>query len=193
MQDAVQRNRVSEFVTPFNKDGREFIRFAAQSLLEADPVTVTIEPKKRREKRRKVEEKSESEKPSPPPQVYTRPSIVDHYVMNLPATAIEFLDAFQGLYTGKESLFAPHTSQLLPTVHVYCFSGHSENEVDDHIDVCQRVSERIGYTITPEDRVGGSGDASIELAIHNVRLVSPNKQMFCASFRLPAEVAFRKV
>jgi tRNA (guanine37-N1)-methyltransferase len=193
MQDAVQRNRVSEFVTPFNKDGREFIRFAAQSLLEADPVTVTIEPKKRREKRRKVGENSESEKPSPPPQVYTRPSIVDHYVMNLPATAIEFLDAFQGLYTGKESLFAPHTSQLLPTVHVYCFSGHSENEVDDHIDVCQRVSERIGYTITPEDRVGGSGDASIELAIHNVRLVSPNKQMFCASFRLPAEVAFRKV
>jgi len=192
MQDAVHRNRVQDFVTPFNQDGREFIRFAAQSLLEAEPVSVTIEPKKRREKRRKVDNE-EIEKPSPPPHVYTRPSIVDHYVMNLPATAIEFLNAFQGLYTGKESLFTPHTSQLLPTVHVYCFSGHSENEIDDHIDICQRISERIGYTITPEDRVGGTGNADIELAIHNVRLVSPNKQMFCASFRLPAEVAFRKV
>jgi tRNA (guanine37-N1)-methyltransferase len=193
MQDAVQRNRVQDFVTPFNMDGREFIRHSAKSLLEAEPVTVTIEAKKRRERRRKTDDNPDAEKPSPPPQVYTRPSIVDHYVMNLPATAIEFLDAFQGLYTGKESLFAPHTEQLLPMVHVYCFSGHSENEVDDHIDVCQRVSERIGYTITPEDRVGGSGNAAIELDIYNVRLVSPNKQMFCASFRLPAEVAFRKV
>ncbi|KAJ6112146.1 tRNA (guanine(37)-N1)-methyltransferase [Penicillium sp. IBT 18751x] len=193
MQDAIQRNRVQDFVTPFNMDGREFIRYSAKALLEAEPVTVTIEGKKRREKRRKTEEKPEEEKPSPPPQVYTRPSIVDHYVMNLPATAIEFLDAFQGLYTGKEALFAPHTSQLLPMVHVYCFSGHSENEVDDHIDVCQRISERIGYTITHEDRVGGTGNATIELDIYNVRLVSPNKQMFCASFRLPAEVAFRKV
>jgi tRNA (guanine37-N1)-methyltransferase len=113
--------------------------------------------------------------------------------MNLPATAIEFLDAFPGVYAGRESLFAPHTSQRLPKVHVYCFSGHSENELDDHIDICQRISERIGYTITPEDRVGGSGNLSIELSIHNVRLVSPKKQMFCASFRLPAEVAFKKV
>jgi tRNA (guanine37-N1)-methyltransferase len=78
-------------------------------------------------------------------------------------------------------------------VHVYCFSGNSDNEVDDHIDICQRISERIGYKITIDDCVGGSGDQEVELAIHNVRLVSPKKQMFCASFRLPREVAFRKV
>lgn len=193
MQDAILRNRVQDFVTPFNQDGRDFIRCAAQSLLESDPVTVTIQPKPRRGGKRKADGSQEDQKPGPPPLQYTRPSIVDHYVMNLPATAIEFLDAFQGLYTGKESLFAPHTSQPLPMIHVYCFSGHSENEVDDHVDICQRVSERIGYPITPEDRVGGSGNAALELAIHNVRLVSPKKQMFCASFRLPPDVAFRKV
>ncbi|KAJ5692640.1 tRNA (guanine(37)-N1)-methyltransferase [Penicillium macrosclerotiorum] len=192
MQDAIPRNKVQDFVTPFNQDGRDFIKFAAKSLLETEPTKVTIRPKVSRTKRRKTDDGQESEQ-SPPVQEYIRPSIVDHYVMNLPATAIEFLDAFQGVYVGQESRFVPNTSQKLPMVHVYCFSGHSENELDDHIDICQRISERIGYTITPEDCVGGSGNPAIELAIHNVRLVSPNKQMFCASFRVPPEVAFRKV
>ncbi|KAJ5114894.1 tRNA(m(1)G37)methyltransferase [Penicillium alfredii] len=190
MQDAVSRNRVQDFVTPFNQDGREFIRSSATDLLNAPPVTVTVQPRQRKDKKSK-DKGAQGQEALPPVQKYTRPSVVDHYVMNLPATAIEFLDAFSGLYTGKESLFSPHTSQQLPMIHVYCFSGHSENELDDHVDVCQRISERIGYTITPEDRVGGSGNQEVELAIHNVRLVSPKKQMFCASFRLPREVAFR--
>ncbi|CAG7961672.1 unnamed protein product [Penicillium salamii] len=191
MQDAVVRNKVQDFVTPSNMDGREFIRTSGQKLLDAEPLTVSIGPKIRRDKKRKID--AGEEKPLPPPQTFTRPNVVDHYVMNLPATAIEFLDAFPGLYAGKEELFTPATGQKLPMIHVYCFSGHSENEVDDHIDICERVSERIGYKITVDDCVGGSGDQDIELAIHNVRLVSPKKQMFCASFRLPRDVAFRKV
>lgn len=196
MQDAVKRNKVGQFVTPFNKDGRAFIPWAAKTLLESDPVTVTIPPRQRREKKggakdTKPHPKPESPAPSQPAEVFHRPTVFDHYVMNLPATAIEFLDAFPGIYAGKESLFAPHTEQRLPMVHVYCFSGHSEDERVDHVDICQRVSERIGYTITPDDCVGGSGNPEIELSIHNVRLVSPNKQMFCASFRLPREVAFK--
>lgn len=193
MEDAVHRNKVSDFVTPFNKDGRVFIRDSAKQLLEAEPVTVTIQPKVRREKKRKADGSQEPQtQPQAPAQVYNRPSVVDHYVMNLPATAIEFLDAFQGVYAGQEALFEPQTSQKLPMVHVYCFSGHSDNELDDHVDICERISDRIGYKITPEDRVDGSGNSAIELAIFNVRLVSPKKQMFCASFRIPPEVAFRK-
>ncbi|OJJ48535.1 hypothetical protein ASPZODRAFT_158221 [Penicilliopsis zonata CBS 506.65] len=196
MVDAAERNKVSDFVTPFNRDGREFIRSSAKELLEADQVTVEIKPKFRQRKKVKTGEDTSAPvsvpENLPPAETYVRPRIFDHYVMNLPATAIEFLDAFIGVYAGKEDLFAPHTSQLLPMVHVYCFSGHSADEMDDHIDVCQRISERIGYTITPEDKVGGSGNAEIELDLFNVRLVSPNKQMFCASFRLPKEVAFKK-
>lgn len=188
MQDAVKRNKVQDFVTPFNQDGREFIRWSAKALLESDPKTVTIEPKvKRRTKQ------GQSQPPLSPPEKYTRPVVFDHYVMNLPATAVEFLDAFSGLYAGKESLFFPNTSQALPMIHVYCFSGNSENELDDHVDICRHISERIGYTITPEDQVGKSGNQELEFTIHNVRLVSPKRQMFCASFRLPREVAFRKV
>ncbi|OJI85621.1 hypothetical protein ASPTUDRAFT_55238 [Aspergillus tubingensis CBS 134.48] len=189
MLDAVKRNKADKFVTPFNKDGREFIRWSAQALLDS-PHTVTIEPKVRRSKKAAAEEKGEA---LPAPEVFHRPNVFHHYVMNLPGNAIEFLDAFVGVYAGKESLFAPHTSQPLPKVHVYCFSGHSADEHDDHVDICQRISERIGHTITTEDRVGGSGNQEIDLAIHNVRLVSPNKQMFCASFRLPKEVAFRQI
>lgn len=189
MQDAIKRNHVQDFVTAFNQDGRDFIRSSAQALLD-DTVTVTIKPKPPKEKKCKADGTQQT--PPPAPQKYTRPPIIDHYVMNLPATAIEFLDAFQGLYASREFLFAPHTSQQLPMVHVYCFSGHSENELNEHIDICQRISEYIGYTIIPEDRVGGSGNQELELNIHNVRLVSPKKQMFCASFRLPRAVAFKK-
>lgn len=182
MQDAIKRNKVDKFVTPHNQDGRDFIRSSARRLLES-PLTVTIEPKVRRSQK----------DTAPPPEVFHRPTVFQHYVMNLPGNAIEFLDAFVGVYAGEEARFAPHTEQKLPTVHVYCFSGHSEDEHDDHVDICQRISERIGFEITTEDRVGGSGRQELELAIHNVRLVSPNKQMFCASFRLPEEVAFKKV
>lgn len=201
MQDAVKRNKVEKFVTPFNQDGKRFIPWSAKELLAADPVTVTI---KHKQKRQKTSPEGQQQQPPPPAhreESYTRPSIFDHYVMNLPATAIDFLDAFPGLYAGHESLFSATSDtpeqdqqqkQPLPKIHVYCFSGHSDNEADDHIDICNRISEKLGYAITPEDRVGGTGDASVELEIHNVRLVSPKKQMFCASFRLPWEVAFRK-
>ncbi|KAJ5555279.1 tRNA transferase Trm5/Tyw2 [Penicillium sp. DV-2018c] len=188
MQDAVVRNRVQDFVTPFNQDGRDFIRFSAKALLNEEPLTVSVGVSN--EKRRKLQS---SKKPLPEPKKYTRPTIVGHYVMNLPAIAIEFLDAFPGLYAGREELFAPETGQKLPMIHVYCFSGNSEDEVDDHKDICERISGRLGYTITVDDCVGGKGDQDVELAIYNVRLVSPKKQYFCASFRLPREVAFRKV
>ncbi|KAL2814958.1 hypothetical protein BJX63DRAFT_420566 [Aspergillus granulosus] len=187
MQYAVKRNKVFKFVTPHNMDGREFIPWSAKTLLEQEPVTLTFHPKISRSE----QATGQKDKPLPPPEVYERPRVFDHYVMNLPGSAIEFLDAFNGVYAGHEKLFAPYTDKALPMVHVYCFSGHSANEHDDHVDICQRISERLGYTITTEDCVGGTGNQEIELYIHNVRLVSPNKQMFCASFRLPPEVAFR--
>ncbi|KAL4918817.1 hypothetical protein BDW62DRAFT_210213 [Aspergillus aurantiobrunneus] len=189
MQDAVKRNKVQRFVTPYNQDGRKFIQWSANALLEEGPVQVSIPTKAKRSKNNSGKQ---AQAPPPPPEVYNRPTIFDHYVMNLPGTALEFLDAFIGVYAGHENLFAPHTSQRLPMVHVYCFSGHSENELDDHNDICKRMSEKVEYPITTEDSVGGSGNTELELEIYDVRAVSPNKRMFCASFRIPAEVAFRK-
>lgn len=103
--------------------------------------------------------------------------------MNLPATAISFLPAFTGLYEGHEALFEPGTGAKLPMVHVHCFSTKSDDNVRETIEICQRVSESLGCEIKPGDE---------EVVVHEVRDVAPKKRMFCASFRLPREVAFRK-
>ena len=68
-------------------------------------------------------------------------------------------------------------------VHVHCFSTKSEDNVREGIEICERISEKLGYVVRPGDK---------ELVIHEVRDVAPKKRMFCASFRLPGEVAFRE-
>lgn len=192
MEDAVKRNKVHQFVTPFNMDGREFIRTTTQ-MMQSPPNKVTLQSKVPNSVKRSQSPGRGTRLPPPPAQAYIRPSTVDHYVMNLPATAIEFLDAFVGVYAGLESRFEPADSgRKLPMIHVYCFSGHSDDVRDDHEDICRRISERMGFTLTPDDTVDGTGNRERELEIYNVRLVSPKKQMFCASFRLPREVAFAK-
>lgn len=116
----------------------------------------------------------------------TIPQTVSHFVMNLPATAIDFLSSFVGVYAGHEDLFAPHTATKLPMVHVHCFAVKPERGDDythQHADICQRISKELGFEIRP---------GHPELDIFDVRDVAPKKQMFCASFRLPSEVAFKK-
>jgi tRNA (guanine37-N1)-methyltransferase len=103
--------------------------------------------------------------------------------MNLPASAISFLPSFRGLYFGHEALFAPHTSTKLPMIHVYCFSTKSDDNARETAEICARVSEALGCEM-------GSGEAEGEVSVLEVRDVSRNKRMFCASFRLPTEVAF---
>ena len=102
--------------------------------------------------------------------------------MNLPATAITFLDAFIGIYHGHEKLFTPYTTVKLPMIHVHCFSTKSEDNVEEKGKICAEISQQLGALVKPEDE---------DVEIWDVRDVSPQKRMFCASFRLPAEVAFR--
>ncbi|KAI5846561.1 guanine(37)-N1-methyltransferase [Morchella snyderi] len=179
MAENVKRNKADAFVTPFCRDGREFIRNSARELYERsqDPATntIVIPPPPPR---------SRSKVPSGPPQeqkVVRVPPTFAHYVMNLPATAIEFLDAFRGAYRGLEQLF-PEGKEM-PMVHVYCFNKSTEQERAP-VDVCKRLSEAMGYEMRPE-----SGEVKLE----HVRVVSPNKVYYCVSFRLPREVVFAEV
>ncbi|VFQ67632.1 unnamed protein product [Cuscuta campestris] len=89
---------------------------------------------------------------------------VDHVIMNLPASALQFLDAFRGLIERK------HWKGSLPWIHCYCF---------------MRSTETTEYIISEAET---ALNASIpDPKLHRVRDVAPNKAMVCLSFRLPEE------
>ena len=101
--------------------------------------------------------------------------------MNLPASAITFLSDFTALYQGQEEEFTPYTDMKLPMIHVYCFSTKSDDNKAEEDKICKEISEQMKFEIKPGDE---------EVTIWDVRDVAPQKRMFCASFRLPKEVAF---
>ncbi|KAF3650112.1 tRNA (guanine(37)-N1)-methyltransferase 2 [Capsicum annuum] len=95
----------------------------------------------------------------------TKPSEhVDHVIMNLPASALEFLDAFRGLIRRR------YWKGSLPWIHCYCFI---------------RASETEDYIISVAESALGARIQNPKF--HRVRDVAPNKAMFCLSFRLPEE------
>lgn len=166
----------------FNEDGHRFIKNAADDLMsKAHLARVPM----------KISRKEAIEKKIPPAQQYTEiaaPKTFSHYVMNLPATAVDFLPDFIGLHAGREALFQPRNSAKLPMVHCYCFGPKSDDEQEDLAEarklIWETVSSKLGCTINQHD-------ADTEL--YDVRDVAPNKRMFCATFRLPADVAFRAI
>jgi len=173
---AIQKNKVEKFVTADCMDGREFIRRATKELPNRKTEVVV------HQKTQKPVQRWNRRPPSKAPnKVLQAPKTFQHYVMNLPATAVEFLDAFTGSYARRQKEFAPHTATKIPMIHVYCFSAMQETEEMDCEAVCELVSKHLGHRILPN-----TPDAEI----HFVRKVSPRKGIFCASFRLPPEVAF---
>jgi tRNA (guanine37-N1)-methyltransferase len=177
LDEAVHRNKVSHYVKPFNYDGHDFIRKAADLVLEASKngEHALVQPPK---------VSRNSGQPRPPPTKVLVPPTISHFIMNLPASALEFTHNFRGLYHGQEQLFAPHTKAELPIVHAHCFAVKADDNTPLD-DICQRIFKEIGVRLTP-----GAMDKEGEVYIHEVRDVAPAKRMFCASFRLPAEVAF---
>ncbi|KAM8921279.1 tRNA (guanine(37)-N(1))-methyltransferase [Pelodytes ibericus] len=133
-------NKVDKKVQAFNTDGREFI--------ETTVKTELLKHIKLFSKERKHN---------------------IHIAMNLPAMAIEFLDAFKQLLEEE-----PCSDAVLPTIHCYSFSK------DD--DPKQDVKERA------ESFLGAGLD---NCSVHLVRNVAPNKEMMCISFQLPAKVLFK--
>ncbi|XP_020111520.1 tRNA (guanine(37)-N1)-methyltransferase [Ananas comosus] len=88
----------------------------------------------------------------------------DHMIMNLPASALQFLDVFHGLLRKK------HWKGLLPWIHCYCFMRSNETKESILADAESTLNAKIADPI-----------------FHRVRDVAPNKAMYCLSFRLPEE------
>lgn len=115
--------------------------------------------------------------------------------MNLPASALEFLHRFRGVYHGLEHLFEPSgadgptaAGKKLPLVHVHCFAGKNDDSDEPLKKICQRILNQIGVELSIVEAREDPGSG--EVIIYDVRDVAPNKRMFCATFRLPPEVAF---
>ncbi|XP_070576776.1 LOW QUALITY PROTEIN: tRNA (guanine(37)-N(1))-methyltransferase-like [Ptychodera flava] len=140
LEKNVKRNKMQDRVECFNLDGREFIRTKLKKdLLERHKINTEIKDR------------------------------AFHVIMNLPALAIDFLDAFPGLFNDISD--EVRGEMTLPTIHCHCFSKAE--------DPCKDVRERIEQVLGSELR---------EPHIHNVRDVAPNKEMLCVTFSLPAEV-----
>lgn len=148
LEQNVKRNKVTKAVTPFNKDGREFIL----TDLRTDLL------------KRWNEEAIDA----------ARYSI--HIVMNLPAKAVEFLDAFRGLITVEESSAAKQ--HIFPFVHIYCFVKGEKPAV---IARC-----------LAESHLGLTFGQNLE-GVHFVRNVAPNKDMYRISFYLTEEILCTKI
>ncbi|QIW96895.1 hypothetical protein AMS68_002413 [Peltaster fructicola] len=173
LKDAITRNKVHQYVQPFNDDGHTFIRSASEALLKTEH-SVDIMSKPARATQKKPELL----------KTIHQPRVFQHFVMNLPASALSFLPDFIGLYSGLEDQL-PSDSQM-PQIHVYCFNTKSDDNVEETKKICAEISSLLGYNLLP----GKIEDGGVE--IHDVRDVAPKKRMFCASFRLPQEVAFRR-
>ncbi|KAK4659660.1 tRNA(m(1)G37)methyltransferase [Podospora pseudocomata] len=191
----IQKNKVQDFVRPFCEDGLGFIRQATDEILAAslkgEKVVITKPgPRSKSKKTDKPTTPGFVPEPLKPliTETYPLPPTISHFVMNLPASAIEFVGSFKGIYQLQESLFAPTTKTLLPLVHVHCFALKADDE-RPLIDICEKLTKYLGFPMKPGNidyNLNGEG----EVAIHNVRDVAPAKSMYCATFRLPAAVAF---
>lgn len=145
LQHNAKRNKVLQTVQTFNRDGREFIR---QNVRDDLLQRWQQEPDKDAE---------------------TAPAA--HIAMNLPAMALEFLDAFRGLVTLEEWRSAK--TRIVPMVHAYCFA-----KGDRPAEVARADAERC---------LGARFGANLD-GIHFVRNVAPNKDMFRVSFMLTEEL-----
>ena len=123
---------------PSCEDGKDFIRAVIARALDNPfppaqaPISITQVRKAARQKKELAGKQAEgAARPTSPP-VPTGPprNRITQFVMNLPDTAILFLDAFRGVLSpanaGGRDLSGIYTE--MPMVHCYCFTPKLETE-----------------------------------------------------------------
>lgn len=102
----------------------------------------------------------------------------DHVLMNLPGSAVEFLDVFVNLFP------ASYVGRL-PMIHVYTFiKGDTRTESQKMVEDAKRVVEKY-LSITDPSTIDYT-------EVVDVRDVAPKKNMYCVSFKLPESVGLKK-
>jgi tRNA (guanine37-N1)-methyltransferase len=146
----VKKNKVSDNVKTFMKDGRDFIKSDVKAdLLERIKAANT-----------------------------EKPDYEIHIAMNLPAMAVEFLDAFVGLLKDNDSNISSLSNLPEPLVHVYCFVKGLNSD-----------SKELAKQLAEEYLLGHKLNENLK-EIFFVRNVAPNKDMMRISFYLTNDFLF---
>lgn len=198
LSEAIKRNKVGEYVRPSCADGHTFIRESAAQLLDDDKVVEVMKRVSRKDAQTSSVKDAVIKR-------LRQPKVFQHYVLNLPASALTFLPSFIGLYSQELQAKLPE-GERMPIIHAYCFSTKDElddaSPTDGHLGqtdrqpsggaidkICAEITMQLGFKMRP-GKMTEEEPGSVE--IWDVRDVAPKKRMFCASFRLPQTIAFRR-
>ncbi|KIM70296.1 hypothetical protein SCLCIDRAFT_101548 [Scleroderma citrinum Foug A] len=182
----IATNDVADLVHASCEDGREFIRTSVSKVMETSfppysgPRISRVKGKRRRREIQALEHRERHPTCTAPcSDTLTQPprKAVTRFVMNLPDSALDFLDAFQGILSAQDDAERKLCYPAMPMIHCYCFTRELEQDKAE-LDIKERAENRLGHRIEED------------VSFHLVRSVAPNKYMYCISFRLPRDVVF---
>lgn len=129
--------KVSDLVRVTCEDGRDFIQTILSRVFD-EPFPACSGPKpskQQEEKERKRLQKLVAEGQSIPnvTPADTQPprKRITHFVMNLPDSAIQFLDAFRGILINDHRNLRETYHDQMPMIHCHCFTRELELEAAD--------------------------------------------------------------
>jgi tRNA (guanine37-N1)-methyltransferase len=121
--------QVVDRVRTFCEDGRNFIQTIAKRLHD-DPLPPFTGPalsRTQRDKERRRARLRHTADPTLKTDAQSRRRIC-HFIMNLPDTAILFLDAFRGVLRSHEDDCLLDTYEAMPMIHCHCFTKEMDPE-----------------------------------------------------------------
>ena len=152
-------NKGNYVIKTYNMDAREFIK----SLVNLS-------------KYNKDEDEDNGDK------IFPEDLHIDHFYMNLPKDAIEFMDVFIGLFKGcKDNIY---NKDNLPIVHVY---GFAKTDNNPH----ELLKKRIAKAFKMEYDLFKKECEKDIINIENVRDISNKKVVFCIDMKIPSIVAYQ--